>query len=131
MARVYTNHPEAYPVGGKKTFADDTSPVWLEQVIEGQRPFLGADREAVRGFFFDYATIESLGCGAIINVPIVSEGETIGSMNFLNVEGSYDEASVDAAVSIADRSASVLKKALQALAIDSGTASEGTTSNGR
>lgn len=114
MARIYTTHPEVYPVGGKKTLAGDTNPVWLEQVLIGQQPFLGPDKEAVRGFFFDSATIESLGCGAIVNVPVVNAGRTIGSMNFLAPEGSYDQASVDAAVEIASRSVQLLEDALAA-----------------
>jgi hypothetical protein len=114
MARIYTTHPDIYPVGGKKTLAGDTNPVWLEQVLEGQQPFLGADKDAVRAFFFDSATIESLGCGAIVNVPVVSNGQTIGSMNFLAPEGSYDQQSVDAATQIAERSVQLLEKALAA-----------------
>ncbi|MFH5879050.1 GAF domain-containing protein [Arthrobacter sp. NA-172] len=113
MARIYTTHPEVYPVGGKKTFAGDTNPVWLEQVIRGQQPFFGPDKEAVRAFFFDFATIESLECGAIVNVPVVSSGRTIGSMNFLGPEGSYDQKSVDAAVDIATRSVRLFEDALK------------------
>jgi len=112
MARVYTTHPDVYPVGGKKTLAGDTNPVWLAQVLRGQQPFLGADKEAVRAFFFDSATIESLGCGAIVNVPVVSRGRTIGSMNFLAPEGSYGQNSVEAAVDIARRSVDLLEEAL-------------------
>ena len=112
MARVYTTHPDVYPVGGKKTLAGDTNRVWLEQVLKGQQPFLGADKEAVRTFFFDSATIESLGCGAIVNVPVVSNGQTIGSMNFLGPDGTYDQSSVDAAVDVARRSVHLLEKAL-------------------
>lgn len=114
MARIYTSHPEVYPVGGKKTLTGDTNPVWLEQVLRGQRPFLGADKDAVRAFFFDSATIESLGCGAIVNVPVVSDGETIGSMNFLAPEGSYDQDSVDEAVKIAHGSVHLFEQALHA-----------------
>lgn len=112
MARVYTTHPDVYPVGGKKTLAGDTNPVWLEQVLKGQQPFLGADKEAVRAFFFDSETIESLGCGAIVNVPVVSSGRIIGSMNFLAPEGSYDQDSVEAAVDVARRSVHLLEEAL-------------------
>jgi hypothetical protein len=112
MARVYTTHPDVYPVGGRKTLDGDTNPVWLEQVVKGQQPFLGRDKEAVRSFFFDYETIESLGCGAIINVPVVRDGETIGSMNFLAAEGSYDQGSLAAAVEIARRAANVVEKTL-------------------
>ncbi|MFI8595385.1 GAF domain-containing protein [Microbacterium sp. NPDC078428] len=95
VSRVYTTHPEVYAVGGRKRLdPTQTSPIWLEQVVAGQRPFLGADRDSVREFFFDWATIESLGCGAIVNTPVVHAGETIGSINFLGPDGSLDEDSV-------------------------------------
>ena len=113
MARVFTTHPNVYPVGGKKTFAGDTNPIWLEQVIRGHKPFFGPDAAAVRSFFFDHETIESLGCGAIINVPVVRGGEAIGSMNFLDAEGAYGPESVEAAQQIAARSADLLAKTLQ------------------
>lgn len=108
MARIYTTHPDVYPVGGKKTFAADTNPVWLEQVIEGHQPFLGKDEAAVKSFFYDHETIESLGCGAIVNVPVVKDGLTIGSINFLDAPGSYDEDSAAAAMQIAARSVDLL-----------------------
>ena len=111
MARVYSSHPDVYPVGGRKTLDGQTSPVWYEQVVEGGNPFLGADVAAVRSFFFDSATIESLGCGAIINVPVRHDGATIGSINFLDREGAYDERSVAAALRIAEQVVDALRAA--------------------
>lgn len=111
ISRVYSTHPEVYAVGGRKrTDPSQTSPIWSEQVIAGQRPFLGEDREAVRAFFFDWATIEELGCGAIVNTPVVYEGTTIGSINFLGPEGSLDDESVAVALEITrDATAAVAK----------------------
>jgi len=116
MARVFTTHPDVYPVGGKKTFAADTNRLWIEQVIEGQQPFLGKDAAAVRSFFYDHETIEALGCGAIVNVPAIKDGVTIGSINFLDVEGSYDEHSAAAAMEIAARSTDLLAELLSTYA---------------
>jgi GAF domain-containing protein len=112
MARVYSTHPAVYPVGGKKSFTGDTSPIWFKQVIEGQQPFLGPDKEALRTFFFDHETIEALGCGAIVNVPVVADGETIGSINFLDAEGRYDDESTRVAVEIAQRSVDAIEGAI-------------------
>jgi len=112
MARVYSSHPEAYPVGGRKTLDGQTSPVWYERVVVGGRPFLGPDIESVRSFFFDSELIESLGCGAIINVPVRHDGETIGSINFLDREGAYDDDSIAAAVDIADRIVEAVRAAV-------------------
>lgn len=102
MARIYSSHPEVYPVGGRKTLDGQTSPVWYEQVVLGGKPFLGPGRDAVRAFFFDSDVIESLGCGAIVNVPVRYDGETIGSINFLDREGAYGETSVAPALAIAE-----------------------------
>ena len=114
MARIYTTHPDVFPIGGRKTLKGDHDPEWLDQVFIGQQPFLGTDKKTLQAFFFDSAIIESLGCGAIVNVPVVSNGATIGSMNFLAPEGSYDQESVDAAVDIARRSVKLMEKTLAA-----------------
>jgi len=101
VARVQSTHPQVYPVGGRKRLdPSQTSPVWLESVVDGQQPFLGVDRAAVREFFADWATIEQLGCGAIINTPVVEDGVTIGSVNFLAPEGTFDQRSVKRAVEL-------------------------------
>jgi GAF domain-containing protein len=106
ISRVFSTHPDVYAVGGRKWMdPTHTSPIWLKQVIEGQRPFLGADAQAVREFFVDWETIESLGCGAIVNTPVVVAGETIGSFNFLGAEGSLDEESVAIALEITEAAA--------------------------
>lgn len=103
ISRVATTHPEVYELGGRK-YLDPvhTSPLWLSQVIDRQRPFLGATRREVRDFFVDWETIEALGCGSIINTPVVYATETIGSINFLGPEGSLDDRSIDTALEITD-----------------------------
>jgi hypothetical protein len=111
LARIYSSHPAVYPVGGRKTIDGQTSPIWLEQVVHGGQPFLGRDLAAVRRFFFDSAVIESLGCGAIINTPVRLAGETIGSVNFLDREGAYDEQSLVAASAITERLVDAVRSA--------------------
>jgi nucleoid-associated protein YgaU len=101
VARVATTHPEVYPVGGRKRLdPSQTSPQWAELVVAGQQPFVGADRDTVRSFFFDWETIEALGCGAIVNTPVVHDGVTIGSINFLGPEGSLTADAADIAMQI-------------------------------
>ncbi|GHF27251.1 GAF domain-containing protein [Amycolatopsis deserti] len=112
MRRVYSNRPEQYPVGGEKTV--EISAGWLRQCVEEQQPYLGADREAVRAVFADAELIESLGCGAVINVPVVDGGRTLGALNILDAEGEYDEASVAAAVELAPLAVPALRKVVDA-----------------
>ncbi|TNC27801.1 GAF domain-containing protein [Amycolatopsis alkalitolerans] len=106
MRRIYSSHPAEYPVGGEKSV--EISAGWLERCIVQQEPYLGADRAAVREVFADHELIESLGCGAVINVPVVHEGKTLGALNILGAEGGYDEESVAAAVKLAPLAAPAL-----------------------
>ena len=42
--------------------------------------------------FFDHALIASLGWGSVLNLPVVWDGRTLGTINLLHEEGWYDEA---------------------------------------
>ncbi|HEY3471372.1 MAG TPA: GAF domain-containing protein [Amycolatopsis sp.] len=99
LRRVHSSHPAEYPVGGEKTV--EVAAGWLERCIVGQRPYFGPDRAAVREIFADHELIEGLGCGSIINVPVVADGRTLGVLNILDAEGAYDEGSVAVAESLA------------------------------
>lgn len=91
VARVYSNQPEAYPVFGRKPMGPTP---WGKLVMEGRQPFLGKDMDAIRWAFFDHELIASLGCGSVINIPIIYSGETIGTMNLLDAEHHYAESHV-------------------------------------
>ncbi|MFC4006103.1 GAF domain-containing protein [Nonomuraea purpurea] len=99
LRRVHSSHPAEYPVGGEKTV--EVAQDWLARCVEARRPYFGRDRAAVREIFADHELIESLGCGSIINVPVVREDEVLGVLNILDAEGSYDEESVAKARSLA------------------------------
>ena len=86
VARVYSNMPGAYPVFGRKPMGPTP---WGAHVLKGRKPFLGADMAAIKWAFFDHELIESLGCGSVINIPIVYNDETIGTMNLLDAEHHY------------------------------------------
>ncbi|SFJ40663.1 hypothetical protein SAMN05421835_105117 [Amycolatopsis sacchari] len=108
MRRVYTSHPEQYPVGGEKSV--EITGGWLERCIVRQEPFFGPDLASVREVFADHELIDSLGCGAVINVPVVDGGETLGALAILDAEGAYDEASVEAAVKLAPLAVPALRE---------------------
>ncbi|MEV0385908.1 GAF domain-containing protein [Nonomuraea sp. NPDC050643] len=108
LRRVHSSHPEEYPVGGEKTV--EVAQGWLARCIEAGQPYFGPDKAAVREIFADHELIESLGCGSIINVPVLGEeGEVLGVLNILDAEGSYDDASVAAAQEIARDAAPALR----------------------
>ncbi|QKV78782.1 GAF domain-containing protein [Amycolatopsis sp. Hca4] len=108
LRRVHSSHPAEYPVGGEKTV--EVAAGWLEQCITAQEPYFGPDRAAVREIFADHELIESLGCGSIINVPVVDGGRTLGVLNILDAEGAYDEDSVEVAESLAPLAVPALKE---------------------
>ncbi|MGP3911626.1 GAF domain-containing protein [Nonomuraea sp. 10N515B] len=107
LRRVHTSHPAEYPIGGEKTV--EVAQGWLATCIEGRKPFFGPDRAAVREVFADHELIESLGCGSIINVPVVEGSQVLGVLNILDAEGAYDEGSVAVAESLAPLAAPALR----------------------
>lgn len=94
VARVYSNMPDVYPVFGRKPMG--VTP-WGDLVLRRQLPFLGRDREAIKWAFFDHELIASIGLNAAINIPVVYDGETIGTINLLHEEFFYEETHVEIA----------------------------------
>lgn len=92
--RRYSSMPEAYPVSGTKP-ANRTR--WSIEVIEERRTFVANDYEGIREVFFDHELIRSLGCEAVINVPVEVAGVVIGTINCLDVAGHYTPERVAAA----------------------------------
>jgi len=86
--RIYTTHPREYPVGGKKPL--NPTP-WTEQVLRRQQPYLGRTPADVQAVFFDHALIASLGCGSVLNLPVVWDGSVLGTLNLLHEANWYDE----------------------------------------
>ncbi|RSN27459.1 GAF domain-containing protein [Amycolatopsis sp. WAC 01416] len=111
LRRVHSSHPDEYPVGGEKTV--EVAAGWLERCITGQEPYFGPNSAAVREIFADHELIDRLGCGAVINVPVVADGRTLGVLNILDAEGSYDDDSVAVARSLAPLAAPALRELLE------------------
>jgi hypothetical protein len=106
LHRAHSSHPDRYPVGGEKSVEVATG--WLERCVERQLPYLGTDRAAVREVFADHRTIEALGCGAVVNTPVVDAGRTLGVLSVLDAEGHYDQASVERVSALAHRAVPAL-----------------------
>jgi GAF domain-containing protein len=112
LRRLFTSHPADYPVGGEKTV--EISPGWLGTVIEDKKPFLAADLNALREVFADSELIQRLGCGAVINVPVLDGGNVVGVLAMLDAEGRYTQQSVEAAVDVVKRNLADLTEAFAA-----------------
>ena len=86
--RIYTTHPREYPVGGRKPL---NPTAWTEQVLRRQQPYLGRTPADVQTVFFDHALIASLGCGSVLNVPVIWDGRVLGTINLLHEANWYEE----------------------------------------
>ncbi len=113
LKRLFTSHPAEYPVGGEKTV--EISPGWLGTVIEDKKPFLAPDLEALREVFSDSGLIQQLGCGAVINVPVLDQQHNVvGVLALLDAEGKYTQESVETAVDVINANRAELVQAFEA-----------------
>lgn len=96
--RVYSNMPEAYPVGGLKPIRDTP---WSARLFDAGECHIGRNYEELQAIFLDHALIRSLGCESVLNVPVRWDGGSIGTINLLHRAAHYDEADVAPARSFA------------------------------
>lgn len=90
--RLYSNQPKAYPVGGRKPL---NSTFWSEHVLRRQMPYIGRSYDDVRAVFFDHELIRSLGCESVLNLPVVIDRRTLGTLNLLHEAGWYKDAHIE------------------------------------
>lgn len=86
VIRMYSNQPEAYPVSGAKKMGPTP---WGDLVITRGQPYIGNDADDIKWAFFDHELIATLGCESVLNVPVVIEGTTVGTLNLLHEAGWY------------------------------------------
>lgn len=84
VERVHSSLPSVYPVGGRKRKKDTA---WSDHVLGAMQVFRGDAADDIRAAFDDHATILGLGLGSVLNIPIVSDGRCVGTMNLLHRAG--------------------------------------------
>ena len=84
--RAYSSDPVAYPLSGRKPLTDDR---WSEIVMVGHEPFVANSLAEIAELFPDHELIGALGCGSVVNVPVVFAGAVIGTLNLLDRAGHY------------------------------------------
>ena len=84
--RAFTNHPIEYPASGTKPVQHDA---WFEIVHGQKRSFVANTIEDIAKVFPDFELIKSLGCGSVINLPVVLRGHLVATINLLHVEHYY------------------------------------------
>ncbi|MEX0969785.1 MAG: GAF domain-containing protein [Paracoccaceae bacterium] len=84
--RAYSNDEVTYPLQGTKPVKMDD---WFEIVHGRHESFVSNDLAAVRDLFPDYDTIAGIGCGSIINLPVLGAGQLVATVNMLDIPGYF------------------------------------------
>jgi len=92
--RVYSGLPDVYPVSGTKPYNETR---WSEITLKQKQTFVANKIEDIATVFDDHEIIKSLGLGSVINVPIIVDGNVIGTLNCLHETGFYTPERVAAA----------------------------------
>jgi GAF domain-containing protein len=88
VERLYSSVPSAYPVGGRKLKRDSA---WSRHVLVEHRVLVSAGDEALKEHYVDHATITGLGLHSCVNVPLVSQGQCVGTMNVCAPQTEWSE----------------------------------------
>jgi len=91
VERVYSSNEQAYPVGGRKVKQESD---WSRHVLIEHRVLVSAGDEAIRRHYNDHAVIFGLGLHSCVNVPLVSTGKCLGTLNVLRREAEWDDEAV-------------------------------------
>lgn len=84
--REYTSDAKSYPVSGTKPIHYDR---WFDTVHRDKQPFVANTIADIATVFSDHETIWALGCGSVVNIPVVIAGKLLGTVNCLDIEYHY------------------------------------------
>nr|WP_321507546.1 GAF domain-containing protein [uncultured Celeribacter sp.] len=84
--RVYTDDAENYPTTGTKPIEMNR---WFEQVHGRHETFVSNTLADIDTVFPDAELIGKLGCGSVINLPVILGGKMVATVNILHEEGYY------------------------------------------
>jgi len=88
VERVYSSNKKIYPLLGTKPIPKNA---WTKRVLIEKKEFLGTNFTQIKKLFFDYETIKSIGCGSIINLPVINNNKVLGTLNILHKENYYNK----------------------------------------
>jgi GAF domain-containing protein len=94
VERLYSSNEAAYPVGGRKLKRESD---WSQHVLVEQRVLVSAGDDAIRKHYVDHPAIFGLGLHSCVNVPLVSAGQCIGTLNLLRARPDWSDDEVAAA----------------------------------
>ena len=82
-SRAFSSEPEQYPVSGTKPVEMNS---WFDVVYTQGNTFVANTLADIADVFPDHALIGSLGCGSVVNLPLVFGGELVATVNLLHEE---------------------------------------------
>ena len=82
--RAYSSDEASYPAAGTKPI---TRNAFFDRIHGEGKPFVANTLEEMG--FPDIDLIGSLGCGSVVNLPIVHDGDLVATMNILHEAGHY------------------------------------------
>lgn len=92
--RAFSNHPIEYPASGTKPIEHNS---WFDIVHGKKRSFVANSIDEIAKVFPDHQLIASLGCGSVMNLPVLVGGELAATINMLAEPGHYTTARVRSA----------------------------------
>ena len=90
--RAYTSDPISYPATGTKPVEMNA---WFEVVHGRHEMFVANTLADIAKVFGDHELIGSLGCGSVVNLPVLRAGVLVATVNLLDVERHYTRERVD------------------------------------
>ena len=84
--RAYSSDPISYPATGTKPIEMNA---WFEVVYGRQEMFVANSLAEIAKVFPDHELIGSLGCGSVVNLPVLRAGQLVATVNLLEAEGHY------------------------------------------
>ena len=84
--RAYTSDPGSYPATGTKPIEMNA---WFEVVHGRHEMFVANTLADIAQVFSDHELIGSLGCGSVVNLPVLQAGQLVATVNLLDAERHY------------------------------------------
>lgn len=112
--RAYTSDPESYPATGTKPIEMNA---WFEVVHGRHETFVANTLADIAAVFPDHALIGRLGCGSVVNLPVLRAGTLVATVNLLDAEGHYTPdrvARIEAELTLPAMAALLTAEALEA-----------------
>jgi len=91
-SRAYSSDAVSYPTSGTKPIEMN---IWFDIVHGKQQSFVANTLEQIASVFPDHELIGSLGCGSVINLPVILGGKLVATVNMLDAEHHYTPERVD------------------------------------